>query len=287
MSDHRTHPRTALITGASTGIGEEYARQLAERGFALVLVARRAEALSALAAELSAQYGVVVEEIPADLTDPDSLAVVEERLRVGEGGELTPIDLLVNNAGQGHGGEFARQDPADVQSTIALNITALTKLAHAVLPVQIERSNATSGRRPLGGPNRSSAVEGRQLLGIINVASIAGLMPSSPGGAIYAATKAYVLSFSETVAVEASRNGVRVTAVVPGYVRTDMSRYAQEAGVPDIGFVAKDHVVSESLRAWAAGRSRVVPGPQYKVASGLLGVFPRGLFSAVADRFTR
>ncbi|TDQ55318.1 SDR family NAD(P)-dependent oxidoreductase [Actinorugispora endophytica] len=271
MSDRRTHPRTALVTGASTGIGAEYARQLAERGFALVLVARRGDLLAERAAGLRDRYGAAVEELPADLTDGDGLASVEERLRAtGEDGGPAPVDLLVNNAGQGHGGSFAGQETAAVDSAIALNVRAVTRLARAVLPVQIERSKAA---------------DGALLVGVINVASVAGLLPSSPGGAVYAASKAYVRSFSETIAVEVGKHGVKVSAVLPGYVRTDMTEYVQNAGAPDIAFVPKEKVVADSLRAWAAGRLQVVPGLQYKAASGLLRVVPHGLFNTVAKRF--
>lgn len=275
MSDHRAHPRTALITGASAGIGEEYARQLAERGYSLVLVARSADRLTALAADLADRYGVGVQPLPADLTADADLAAVEERLRAAGDTADAPVDLLVNNAGQGHGGTFATQPVEAVDSTIALNIRALTRLARAVLPPQIERAERlrSAGRlRPIG---------------VINVASVAGLLPSSPGGAVYAASKSYVLSFTDTLAVETAGSGVRVTAVVPGYVRTDMTRYVQEMGLPDVAFVPRERVVADSLRAWAAGRARVVPGPQYKAVNALLHALPSGLFNTVAKRIGR
>mgnify|MGYP001183570333 FL=1 len=275
MSDHRAHPRTALITGASAGIGEEYARQLAELGYSLVLVARSADRLTALAADLADRYGVGVQPLPADLTADADLAAVEERLRAAGDTADAPVDLLVNNAGQGHGGTFATQPVEAVDSTIALNIRALTRLARAVLPPQIERAERlrSAGRlRPIG---------------VINVASVAGLLPSSPGGAVYAASKSYVLSFTDTLAVETAGSGVRVTAVVPGYVRTDMTRYVQEMGLPDIAFVPRERVVADSLRAWAAGRARVVPGPQYKAVNALLHALPAGLFNTVARRIGR
>lgn len=275
MSDHRAHPRTALITGASAGIGEEYARQLAERGYSLVLVARSADRLTALATDLADRYGVRVQPLPADLTADADLAAVEERLRAAGDTADAPVDLLVNNAGQGHGGTFATQPVEAVDSTIALNIRALTRLARAVLPPQIERAERlrSAGRlRPIG---------------VINVASVAGLLPSSPGGAVYAASKSYVLSFTDTLAVETAGSGVRVTAVVPGYVRTDMTRYVQEMGLPDVAFVPRERVVADSLRAWAAGRARVVPGPQYKAVNALLHALPAGLFNTVARRIGR
>lgn len=272
MSDHHAHPRTALITGASTGIGEEYARQLAERGYSLVLVARSADRLAALAAELTDRYGVPAQCLPADLTDDKDLATVEERLRVTGDTADAPIDLLVNNAGQAHGGDFATIPVSAIEDTLALNIRALTRLAHAVLPVQIERARQlreAGSSRPLG---------------MINVASMAGLLPAAPGGAVYSASKAYVLSLTDTLAVEAARHGVRVTAVLPGYVRTDMTWSLQEKGAPDIAFVPRERVVTDSLRGWASGRTRVVPGAQYKAVNALLHALPPGLFHAVAKR---
>ncbi|MEY9214143.1 SDR family NAD(P)-dependent oxidoreductase [Thermobifida halotolerans] len=272
MSDRHAHPRTALVTGASTGIGAEYARQLAERGYSLVLVARSADRLAALADDLADRYGVGVRPLPADLTRDADLSAVEERLRATGDAADAPIDLLVNNAGRGHGGEFATQPTETVDSTLALNIRALTRLARAVLPVQIGRAERLRGS---GRPRP---------IGVINVASVAGLLPSSPGGAVYAASKAYVLSFTDTLAVETAGHGVRVSAVLPGYVRTDMTRYVQEMGLPDIAFVPKERVVADSLRGWAAGRVRVVPGLQYRAASALLHALPSGLFNAVARR---
>ncbi|RCV53672.1 short-chain dehydrogenase [Marinitenerispora sediminis] len=253
-----------MVTGASVGIGAEYARRLAERGFALVLVARRADLIEELAAELRASHGVDVAVLPADLADASALAAVEERLR----DDTSPVDLLVNNAGVGHGGELARQDPDLLDAMVDLNVRALVRLTRAVLPGQIRR-RAAGGTGPVG---------------VLNVASVAGLLPASPGGAVYAASKAFVRSFTHSVAVEAAPHGVAVTVVLPGYVRTDMTRDVQEAGLPDVVFVAKERVVVESLRAWAAGAAEVIPGVQYKAASGLLRIVPGGLFRGAARR---
>ncbi|MFC4565113.1 SDR family NAD(P)-dependent oxidoreductase [Nocardiopsis mangrovi] len=269
MSGSR-HTRTALVTGASSGIGAEYARRLAELGFGLVLVARRSDLLEDLGAELRQNHSVPVSVLPADLSDPAGLERVEQRVRAdGDGGDR-PIDLLVNNAGRGDGGPFTGLDPDAVDAVLDVNVRAVVRLARAVLPVQIARRE-----RGLKGP-----------LGVINVSSVVGRFTANPGGSVYAASKAFLNVWSESVAIEAAPHGVHVTVVLPGYVRTDMSRGAQEGGVPDFAFIPKDLVVRESLRAWAAGRTVVVPSAQYKAADGLLRAVPRSLFRAVIRRIS-
>ncbi|MFW5420786.1 SDR family NAD(P)-dependent oxidoreductase [Nocardiopsis sp. CNT-189] len=267
-----SHPRTALVTGASSGIGERFARDLAERGYALVLVARRAELLEGLAEELADRYGVRTEVLPADLGSPEGVRTAAGRLAADGTGDRAPIDLLVNNAGRGDGGVFAEQDPDDVDAMIDLNVRAVLRLAGAVLPVQIARRAAEGPGRPLG---------------VINVSSLAGELPVNPGGSVYSAAKSFVTRWSESVAAETAPHGVHVTAVLPGFVRTDMTRGVQESGLPDLAFVPKEQVVRDALRAWAAGRGTVVPGAQYRAADGLLRGIPRTLYRAVAGRIAR
>ncbi|WP_052810083.1 SDR family NAD(P)-dependent oxidoreductase [Streptomonospora alba] len=267
------HRRTALVTGASSGIGEAYARRLARLGYDLVLVARRAERIEGLARELTEQRGVSVVALPADLADADDLARVEERLRADGTGDAAPVDLLVNNAGIGGGGEFAQQEPDEIDTMLDLNVRAVVRLARAVVPVQIAR------RRKAG-----LAEDAKPRMGVLNIASMAGELVANPGGAVYGASKSFVRLWSESVAAEVAGLGVRVTVVLPGFVRTDMTKGVQEKGLPDIAFVSKERVVTESLRAWAADRSSVVPGAQYKTVGGLLRLIPRGLFQTVARR---
>ncbi|MBB6174122.1 hypothetical protein HNR23_004182 [Nocardiopsis mwathae] len=261
--------RTALVTGASTGIGEEYARKLAERGYAVVLVARRAEELERIAAELRERYGVDAVPLAADLGEDSGLAAVEERLRADGTGADAPVDLLVNNAGRGEGGTFTEMDPAAVDSMLDLNVRAVLRLTRAVLPVQIARGRADGRGAPLG---------------VINVSSVAGELAVNPHGSVYAGTKKFVTLWSESVALEVAEHGVHVTAVLPGFVRTDMTRSVQEKGLPDIAWVPRERIVRESLRAWAAGYTKVVPGAQYKAAVNLLRVIPRSVFKSMARR---
>ncbi|WP_017572940.1 SDR family NAD(P)-dependent oxidoreductase [Nocardiopsis halotolerans] len=263
------HPRTALVTGASTGIGEEYALRLAERGYSLVLVARRGEVLEALAEELGLRYGVGVQTLPADLGTDEGVSLVAKRLSADGGGDEAPVDLLVNNAGRGDGGPFAEQDPDEIDAMLALNVRAVLHLARAVLPVQIARRKAG---------------QTRPRLGVINISSMAGEIAANPGGSVYGAGKKFVSLWSESVAAEVSEHDVHVTAVLPGFVRTDMTREVQESGLPAFAFVPKERVVRESLAAWAAGRSSVVPGAQYKAATGLLRFLPKPVVRAAARR---
>jgi uncharacterized protein len=262
------HTRTALVTGASGGIGEEYARRLAQRGYALVVVARRHDLLADLADDVRERYGAAVEVLRADLGTSEGVAAVAARLAEDGTGELAPVDLLVNNAGRGDGGTFAEQDPAEIDAMIDLNVRAVLKLARAVLPVQIAR-------------RANGYKEG---LGVVNVASMAGEIPVNPGGSVYGAGKKFVTLWSESVAAEVRGHGVHVTVVLPGFVRTDMTRGVQEQGMPAFALVPKEHIVRDSLIAWSAGRSAVVSGPQYRAADGLLRLLPRPLIRAVARR---
>ncbi|MFG1378737.1 SDR family NAD(P)-dependent oxidoreductase [Xanthobacter autotrophicus] len=185
---------TALVTGASSGIGAVYARRFAARAYDLVLVARATDRLNALATELRAAYGVAVEVITADLIDPAQLDVVVNRLR-----SSPPIDLLVNNAGAALLGGFAGADPADMDKLLRLNVQAPTLLASAAVGAMIERGHGA----------------------IINIASVVALIPEYFPG-IYAATKSYMLTFSRGLAAEVGPKGVYVQAVLPAATRTEI-----------------------------------------------------------------
>jgi short-subunit dehydrogenase len=241
--------RTALVTGASSGIGESFARLLAARGTDLVIVARRAELLDGLARELVERYRVAVEVLAADLTDPGQRAEVEGRLRA------EPVELLVNNAGYGAFGAFAELPLDDHLAQIELNVAALVRLTHAVLPGMVARGRG----------------------GVLNVASMAGFTPS-PGSATYGATKAYVASFSESLHSEVAGRGVHVTALCPGFTRTE------DDVPPNLLWLRRDDVARAGLEAVSSGRALCVPGVQYKAAFPALKLVPRPLLRAAVNR---
>jgi short-subunit dehydrogenase len=246
--------KRALVTGASSGIGEEFARQLAAAGTDLVIVARSTDKLEALAAEVRADHDVEVDTLSADLTDPADLERVEERVR----DVAVPIDLLVNNAGVGSTGRFVEQDHQRVDDQVKLNVTAVTRLTHAALPGMLGRGRG----------------------GILNVSSIASFQPI-PRFSVYAASKAYVRSFSEAIHEELLGTGVHVTALCPGFTRTNFPEAAgaedDATKIPDFIWMEADPVVASGLKAIASNRAVVVPGLQYKVSSSASQVLPSGV----------
>jgi uncharacterized protein len=242
--------RAALVTGASSGIGERLARLLAADGCGLIVVARRAGRLEELAAGLRDAHGVHVEVLAADLTTPAGLLTVEDRLADAS----RPVELLVNNAGFGLSGSFADVPADGAEAQIRLNVLTLVRLTHAVLPGMLERRHG----------------------GILNVSSVAGFL-ISPGSAAYAATKAFVTSFSESLAAEMSGRGVHVTALCPGLTRTGFHADGHEgtASAPAFAWLDADRVARAGLDAVAAGRPVSVPGAQYKAIAGLARIVPR------------
>ncbi len=222
----------ALITGASSGIGDAFARALARKGYDLILVARRRDRLEMLAADVTAANGVAAEIIEADLAQPEAVAAVEKRLRRGD------ISMLINCAGFGTRGEFAGLPEDRELEEIDVNVRALTRLSHAALETMLPAHSGT----------------------IINVASTGAFQPV-PYMATYAATKAYVLSFSEALHEEAKPHGVTVTCVCPGPTRTE---FQQIAGVDEralrLGWTTPEKVVNMTLRAASRGKAIVVPG---------------------------
>ena len=231
----------AVITGASAGIGEEFARQLAAAGFDLTLVARRAERLQALAAELSAAHGIRAEAWPADLADEGDVTALANRLAAAD-----DLVLLVNNAGFGTRGEFVEVALERTLDMIRVHVLATVTLCRAAAPGMIARG---------GGA-------------IINVSSIAAFFPSA-GGANYGATKAYLNAFSEALAAELQATGVVVQALCPGFTTTefhDVGDYQNfdRGQIPAPLWMPAREVVAESLAALGGGRVIVVPGAKYR-----------------------
>lgn len=221
----------ALITGASAGIGAEFARQLAAKRVDLVLVARRRERLEQLAGELD----VDVEVLPADLADPAELAEVEARLAAVD----HPVDLLINNAGFGAYGGFSDLALSRQAGMIDVNVTALVRLSRVAVDGFLERG---------GG-------------GVINVGSTAGYQPN-PDGAVYGATKAFVRSFTEALHEELRGTGVRAMLCAPGFTTSEFHAVAGVApgAMPAALRMDAEVVVATALRDFAAGRAVSVPG---------------------------
>ena len=252
----------ALITGASSGIGEAYARALARKGYALILSARREARLQALAEELRRRYHVQTEVLVADLSDPAGIASVEARIA-----EIDTLTFLVNNAGFGTPGSFVENDLTGQEAMIRLHVGASVRLTRAALPVMLARG---SGSDPICGA-------------IVNVASLMAFYPL-PGSATYGATKAYLKVFTEALHQELMGTAVRVQALCPGLTRTEFQREiwrdASKVGrlsIPDWMWMSAEDVVAQSLRDLDNGRVISVPGVGYHFLALVSGLIPRGL----------
>jgi len=247
----------ALVTGASAGIGRAFAEALAARGHDVVVVARDTARLEALAKELDAAHGAAVEVLTADLGTGDGIATVEARLI----DETRPIDLLVNNAGFGTVGRFHELPISKEISEIGVNVVAVTRLTHAVLPGLVARGRG----------------------GVINVASIAGYQPT-PLNATYGATKAFVHSFTHAIHEEARRTGVNVMLVCPGYTHTEFHDRAGlgHTELPEFVWQSAATVVDAALRDLDRGRSVSIPGVLNQTAAAFSSLAPAGITRRVA-----
>jgi uncharacterized protein len=247
-----SNPPTALVTGATAGLGAAFARRLAADGYDLVLVARDGERLAAVAAELSGAHGVTCTPLVADLVTVAGCESVEERLRDPE----HPVDLLVNNAGMSINGSFLRTDVRDEERLLDLNVRAVMRLTHAALPGMMARGRGE----------------------IVNVSSVSGFAAVMPGST-YPASKAWVTNFSESVGLATRRRGVRVMALCPGYTRTEFHERAgiDMSGTPEWMWLSADDVVRDALRDLRRGRLVSVPSLRYKVAVFGLRHTPSGL----------
>lgn len=244
----------ALVTGASSGLGREFAVQLARRGHDLVLVARTAERLTALAQELQASAGVEVEVLVADLQDRADLQRVADRLADRERG----VDLLVNNAGYGSRKGFVRNDLAEEEGAVDLMVKAVMVLSHAAAGAMRERGHGA----------------------ILNVSSVAGFAVMGH----YSAIKSYVTVFSEGLATELAPHGVQVMALCPGFVHTEFHERAEMnmSRLPEALWLEAPDVVRTALDDLSRGRVVSVPAPTYKALVGILRVVPRGITRRVA-----
>ncbi len=245
----------ALITGASSGIGEALARRLSANGVELVLVARRQDRLDALAAELDTP----AEVLTADLADRSQLDAVVQRLEASE----SPVDLLVNNAGFGAVGDFLEIDSQAEAGMLGVNVSAVHTLCRAAGTSMAARGSGA----------------------ILNVSSIAGFAPN-PRSATYGATKAFVTSLSESLHLELGPQGVVVTCVCPGLTKTefhDQAGYLPD-GVPVRSWQTADQVAQAALEGLAAAKALVVPGGQNKAAVLASKVAPQSLVRRAAAR---
>lgn len=250
---------TALITGATAGIGAAFARRLATDGHDLVLVARDGKRLRDQATELHDRHGVEAEVLVADLSTEDGIAAVEARLAE----RRKPIDLLVNNAGFGNKGRYLDVPMADELKMLKVHIEAVLRLTSA----------ATEGMRERGRG------------GVVNVASVAAFVPRGT----YGASKAWVVQFTQGAARDLAGSGVRLMALCPGFVRTE---FHQRAGmgtdnIPNWLWLDADKLVSAALSDLARGKSLSIPDPRYKAMMGVVKLAPRGLLGGLTSRTGR
>lgn len=257
--------QTALVTGASSGIGEALAHQIAAAGFDLVLVARSVDKLKALAKTLQAEHGIAVRVQPADLSAPGAAAALAATLKRAR----RPIDLLVNNAGVLEHGDFTAMPTTRHRELIDLNVVALTEMLAHFVPPMVARGH---GR-------------------VLNVASIAAFQPI-PRLATYAATKAYVLSLTESLAEELKGSGVTVTALCPGITATSMLERAQSGSaelgaLPGLVVGTAAEVAAEGLRACLRGDVIRVPGVVNRAAAVAGRSTPRWLLRSLTGAVVR
>lgn len=255
--------RTCVVTGASSGIGEELARQLAARGHGVTLVARRRDRLEALASELADRHGIRAEVVPADLSERDQRVSLVDQ--VAERGLV--IDVLVNNAGFSTTGALVAIDPDREIAMLRTNVEAVDHLCGLVVPGMVERGRGA----------------------VLNVASTASYQPM-PGQAGYAASKAFVRAFSEALAAEVAPHSITVTTLCPGPVDTEFADTAgfQQIGetdlVPSFFWVSPEVVARRALDGLDSGALVVVPGAPNRVLATVASVTPRRLLLALMAR---
>lgn len=254
--------RTALVTGASAGIGLAFAHDLAARGHHLVLTARRRERLAALAVAIAQRHGVRTEVLVDDLADPCAPARLANELAA----RGLAIDILVNNAGYGVPGRYSATTWGQQRDFLQVMVVAVSELTHRLLPPMIERR---WGR-------------------IINVASLAGLLPGVAGHTLYAASKAFVISFSESLALECAPDGVHVTASCPGFTLSefhDLTGTREQVNkFPRFMWLDAERVARESVDAVMRGTTIYVPGRVNRSLAAAVRVLPRRVATSLIAR---
>jgi short-subunit dehydrogenase len=245
---------TALITGASSGLGAAFARRLAGDGLSVVLHGRDTGRLHATAEQIHRRYGVETETLPADLATDEGIALVAERLGAG-------VDLLVNNAGFGHRADYLQVPPEDERRMLKVHCEAVLRLTSAALPGMVAKGRG----------------------GVINVSSVAAHIAK---GSTYGASKAWVLNFSQTAAGQVAGTGVRVMAVCVGFTHTQLHQRAglDKSTIPDFLWLDADQVVAETMRDFARGLRVSVPTARYKAIVTALRLVPPNLAGRLIDR---
>jgi hypothetical protein len=237
----------ALITGATAGIGAQYARLLAKEGFDLILVARNKNRLASTAKSLNKEFGVKVEILPADLTKPVLLEKVRKRLSDSR----KPIEVLINNAGFGINKSFLVSNLSDEQGLLDVLVTAPMRLTHAVLPIMKERNSGT----------------------IVNVSSVASWI----AGGSYSAAKSYLTVLTESLHTELRPTKIKISALCPGFTRTEFHERGRMKmnGLPNFMWLSAEEVVGKSWRDVNAGKVISIPGWQYLILSSISRFGPR------------
>ena len=253
---------TALVTGASAGIGKAFATELAARGANLVVTARRRERLDELAEELTRKHGRQVTVVTADLADPEA----PEHLMHAIASQGVVVDMLVNNAGYGVPGLFTAHTWQEHAAFLQVLVTSLTHLTHLCLPAMLERGFGQ----------------------IVNVASVAGLLPGGPSHTLYGAAKAFVIKFSESLAVEVGPRGINVLAACPGFTYSEfhdvINTRSQLAALPKWMWMDADTVARQSLSAVARGETVYVNGLTNRAITSFFRTMPEGSASGLMKR---